>query len=174
MRKIELVEYRESWPIDYLKEAEILKKILADNFIESFHIGSTAIHGLKSKPVIDILIEVKSLCRIDDKAIDLESVGYELKGEYGIKGRRFLQKGNNTRTHHIHIFESGDSEIERHRLFVEYLNANPNKALDYQKLKEKLCFRFREDPESYTLGKNDFIRSIESEMYSWKSCEQTC
>lgn len=32
-------------------------------------------------------------------------IGYEAKGENGIRGRRYLQKGGDDRTHHVYIFE---------------------------------------------------------------------
>lgn len=31
-------------------------------------------------------------------------IGYEYLGEFGIKGRRYLRKGGDERTHQIHIF----------------------------------------------------------------------
>jgi len=72
------------------------------------------------------------------------------------------------RTHHVHVFESGNREIERHKLFVEYMNSHPNKAREYLRLKEMLCFQFSEDPKSYTNGKSYFIKSVDSEAHSWK------
>jgi len=168
MRKIKLINYCDSWPIKYEAEVKLLKELVKSNFIRAFHIGSTAIVGMKSKPIIDILIEVKCLSELDAEKQNFEKEGYEVKGEYGIEGRRFFQKGIDERTHHIHAFEAGSKEIERHRLFVEFMNSNPSKAKEYQMLKEKLCSRFYANPESYTEGKTNYIKDIDSEAYSWK------
>jgi len=168
MRKIELVSYCDSWPIEYETEVKLLKELIKSNFIRALHIGSTAIVGIKAKPVIDILIEVEYLSKLDRKKESFEKMGYQVKGEHGIENRRFFQKGIDERTHHIHVFETGSAEIERHRLFVAFMNSHPNKAREYQTLKETLCSRFGENPESYTEGKSSYIKNIDSEAYLWK------
>ncbi len=95
--------------------------------MKAYHIGSTAIPEIQSKPVIDILLEVLSLRELDKHTIKLEELGYEAKGDYGIEGRRFFQKGCHVRTHHIHAFETGNPEIKRHALFVAFMNAHPRR-----------------------------------------------
>jgi len=82
---------------------------------------------MAAKPIIDILLVVKSLNNIDNYTKELFQLGYEAKGEYGFVGRRFFQKGGDNRTHHVHVFEEGNPEIERHVLFVEYLKCHPKK-----------------------------------------------
>ena len=134
----------------------------------SYHIGSTAIPGIMAKPVIDILLEVKSIDKIDELDKEFEGLGYEVKRDYGIEGRRFFQKGKNERTHHIHIFESGNTEIERHRLFVEFMQAHPGSAAEYEKLKLKLIKQHKGDPEKYSQGKLTFIQSIDKDAIAWK------
>lgn len=66
--------------------------------MEIFHIGSTAVPGLKSKPIIDIMISVNSLEEVDKKQRGFENIGYQYLGEFGIKGRRYLRKGGYVRT----------------------------------------------------------------------------
>ncbi len=117
MRIIELEEHNEKWSKVFDNEVGVIKAILKENIVAASHIGSTAILGIRAKPVIDILLEARSLNEVDKHNKVLEELGYEAKGEYGIKGRRFFQKGKNERTHHLHIFESGNPEIERHRLY---------------------------------------------------------
>ena len=57
---VELEEYNQNWKKEYKKEEKLLKKLLGDKIIEIHHIGSTSIVGLKAKPVIDILVVLKS------------------------------------------------------------------------------------------------------------------
>ena len=123
---------------------------------------------MKSKPIIDIVIEAHRLNDLDNKKEELSKLGYTLKGEHGIAGRRFLHKGADERSHHVHIYESGSKEIERHRLFVEFLSCHPDKAKEYQNLKQLLCSQFSDDPEGYTKGKSGYIKSIDIEAYLWK------
>ena len=169
MRIIELETHNQNWSRDFEKEAAIIKDVLSGNLIAAYHIGSTAITGIKAKPVIDILLEVKSINEIDKHKQRIEGLGYEAKGEYGIKERRFFQKGNNERTHHIHIFESGNSEIERHLLFIEFMNSHPHRAAEYEKLKMKLSCHHKEEPEKYSQSKSVFIHNIDVEASAWKA-----
>lgn len=53
------------------------------------------------------------------------ALGYEAKGEYGMPFRRYHQKGGNQRTHHVHAFEVGSSEIERHLKFRDWMKNHP-------------------------------------------------
>ena len=83
------------------KEKEQLVPILKDNLVDIFHIGSTAVPGLSSKPIIDIMISVNSLEKVDEKKNEFKEIGYEYLGEYGIKGRRYLRKGGDERKERI-------------------------------------------------------------------------
>ncbi len=57
---------------------------------------------------------VLQLDRVDDANAAMLELGYLAKGEYGIPNRRYFQKGVTLRSHHVHIFEYGNPEIERH------------------------------------------------------------
>ncbi|HER24130.1 MAG TPA: GrpB family protein, partial [Candidatus Atribacteria bacterium] len=127
-----------------------------------------AIPGIKSKPIIDILVEVKDIKAVDRYNHKMEELGYKAMGEYGIPKRRFFKKGKNKRTHHIHVFQEGDKEIERHISFKEYLISHPDKGQEYSKLKEKLANKYIYDVESYTNAKGDFIQEIDRKVKLWK------
>jgi len=159
-RRVEVVSYNSNWKEMYKEESEKIKNILNDIIIDSHHIGSTAIPGIKAKPVIDILVEVKNIEEVDQYNYKMKELGYEVMGEYGIPKRRFFRKGGNKRTHHVHIFQVGNEEIKRHINFKEYLIAHPDKAREYSKLKEKLANKYTYDVENYTQGKSNFIKKI--------------
>lgn len=163
MRSITLEKHDPNWAHLYEREISSLRVFLSGLIVSTHHIGSTAIKGILAKPVIDILIEVTCLGDLEKHSVDFKKLGYEAKGEYGIKGRRFFQKGKKERTHHVHIFESGNPEIERHRLFVEYMNARPDRAADYEALKTALSIEHKDSPESYSQGKSAFIRVVDIE-----------
>ena len=159
-RRVEVVSYNSNWKEMYKEESEKIKNILNDIIIDIHHIGSTAIPGIKAKPVIDILVEVKDIEAVDQYNNRMEELGYEVMGEHGIPKRRFFRKGRNKRTHHIHIFQVGNEEIERHINFKLYLITHPDKAREYSKLKEKLANKYTYDVENYTNGKSDFIKEV--------------
>ena len=168
-RRVGVVSYNPNWTEIYKEESKKIKNVLSDIIVDIHHIGSTAIPGIKAKPVIDILVEVKDIEAVDQYNNKMEELGYEVMGEYGIPKRRFFRKGGNNRTHHIHIFQVGNEEIERHINFKEYLIAHPDKAREYSKLKEKLTNKYTYDVENYTNGKSDFIKEIDRKAkLRWK------
>jgi len=167
-RRVEVVSYSPNWKDMYKEESEKIKNVLSDIIIDIHHVGSTAIPGIKAKPVIDILVEVKDIEGVDQHNHKMKELGYEVMGEYGIPKRRFFRKGGNNRTHHIHIFQVGNEEIERHVNFKEYLIAHPDKAREYSKLKEKLVNKYTYDVENYTNSNSDFIKEVDKKVKLWK------
>jgi len=130
MREVKVVPYNEKWPEMFASEAAYLRKLLREEIIDVYHIGSTAIPDMTAKPIIDILVEVKNIQQIVDFTERLAVKGYRAFGESGIPGRRFFIKGTlSNRTHHIHMFQIGDCEINRHLAFRDFLIANHHEAL---------------------------------------------
>jgi len=166
-RKVEVIPYDKEWNNEYYKAVKVLSDLFSENFVESHHIGSTAIIGLMAKPVIDILVVVKKIDDVDLKNSDMSHIGYEAKGENGISGRRFFIKGGNNRTHHIHCFQEGNKEIKRHINFRDYMIAHPTEAEKYAELKRKLSEKYTYDISSYVEGKNDYIREIDRKAEEW-------
>lgn len=144
----------------YAKEAKKLWGVFGNlaNTIE--HIGSTAIPGIKAKPIIDILIVVSDLSAVDALNDSMKAIGYEPMFEYGIPNRRFFLKGKINRTHHVHVFEQGHDAIENHLMFRNYLINHPEEAKNYSELKASLAKKYPHDIDQYMEGKNDFIKDI--------------
>ena len=161
-------EYNKDYPLMFEKEKEKLVKILDDNLVAIYHIGSTAVPKLKSKPIIDIMISVNSLEEVDNKQKELENIGYEYLFEFGIKGRRYLRKGGDERTHQIHIFHKNDTyNLTRRLAFKDYLLTHEDKVKDYGELKSKLALKYPFDIEKYCDGKEEFVKAIEIEALDW-------
>jgi GrpB-like predicted nucleotidyltransferase (UPF0157 family) len=103
-RTIELTPDNPNWPDLYRQEARKISNILREEIILFHHIGSTAIPGMRAKPMIDCLIEVRQIERVDSYDPALISLGYEPRGENGIPGRRYFYKNSTQNyTHHLHI-----------------------------------------------------------------------
>jgi GrpB-like predicted nucleotidyltransferase (UPF0157 family) len=63
---ITLMMYKSSWKTLFQKEKNNLFNLGIDNILKIEHIGSTAIQGMTSKPVIDILIGPSSVYAFND------------------------------------------------------------------------------------------------------------
>jgi len=162
MQKFVVVPHDSSWKSQFSTESENIKLALGEQLLTIHHIGSTAIFDIYAKPVIDILAVVarfEDLGSCDDKMAEL---GYEIKGEFGIPGRRYYRKDiNGVRAFQMHAFEKGSHQIERHLAFRDYLNSHPTEAAAYSELKKQLILEHDGDPEKYMDGKEDFIREVD-------------
>ncbi|MGE7693813.1 GrpB family protein [Lysinibacillus sp. NPDC094177] len=105
MRIIKVVDHNHNWNNDYQKEERSIKAILQEESVNCFHIGSTSVPGLKAKPIIDILLVVNDIHKLDSFSKQFQEIGYEVKGEFWITGRRYFRKGGDHRTHQIHAFQ---------------------------------------------------------------------
>lgn len=162
MRKVEVVAYTEAWAEAFGKAAAEIEALLGAECLEVHHIGSTAVPGLAAKPVIDLLVVVGCIELVDCLNVGFLKLGYEPKGENGLPGRRYFEKGGNDRTHHVHCYEQGNPEIMRHLKFRDFLRRNPEHASAYGGLKKTLAACYPWDINRYIEGKQEMIREIES------------
>lgn len=161
IRTVELTKYNPEWTNLFIEEADKIKSILGENYLEIHHIGSTAIPHIYAKPIIDILPVVKDITLVDSLNSKFEALGYICMGEYGIPGRRYYWKSKTKRTHQIHLFEQGSSEILRHITFKEFMIAHEEYAQGYSVVKQSLAEVFFTDIENYVNGKSSFIQMID-------------
>lgn len=159
---ITVVNYDPEWPSKYVRERDYITEILKDNCIAVYHIGSTSVPGLAAKPIIDIMAVVRSLEEVDTVADKFAEIGYEYLGEFGIKGRRYLRKGGDERTHQIHIFQADDwNNIGRHLALRDYMRTHEKERNEYAKIKKDLAQEFPYDIDGYCDGKENFVREAE-------------
>ena len=167
-REVELVPHNPDWSHQADEEAHRILAGLTFPVIGVYHIGSTSVAGIKAKPILDFVIEVEDLEDVIQAIPEFEAIGYINKGEYGIPGRQFFTRDTNgDRTHHLHVFQEGHPDIERHTVFRDFLRANPDAAREYEKLKEKLAKRFPKQSSNYTAAKSDFILSMDEVARYW-------
>jgi GrpB-like predicted nucleotidyltransferase (UPF0157 family) len=170
MKKVEVVPHNPLWRDAFETEAKLIAAAIGENVITIHHIGSTAIPNIYAKPIIDLLIEVRDITEVDERSLAIEAVGYEVKGEFGISGRRYFRKDNREgiRTHQIHAFETNSAEIERHLAFRDYMIAHPVEARKYSELKRKLAEEHSDNMDGYIDGKDDFIKEIDRRAARWR------
>ncbi len=167
--------HRNSWSRDFEIEAAKVQEALGPSLNALHHIGSTAIPGIYAKPIIDILADVTSLEAVDGRLHEMQPLGYESLGEFGIPARRYFRKNDSSgmRTHQIHAFVHQSPHIDRHLAFRDYLIAHPDKAQSYSELKRGLVQTCNGDFEAYMDGKDAFIKNIECEALHW-AAKRTC
>lgn len=172
-RKVEVVPFSQEWHGMFLEEASKLRSVFGISLLNAYHIGSTSVPELVAKPIIDILCVVKDIEVVDEVTKDIEELGYEALGEYGIEGRRYFRKSkceNDVMTDlvHVHVFSLDTMEdIERHLAFRDYLCEHEEARKAYGELKSKLALEYPWDIESYCEHKNSFIKELEQKALAW-------
>ena len=165
MDEINIVEYDPYWPGRYVAEAEFLRSVLPPELVVAMeHIGSTAVPGLSAKPVIDILIVVRSVQQARAVAVPaLEDLGYAFWSDNPRRDRLFFVKGLPPdapyRTHHLHMAEPG-SDVSDILLFRDYLRSHPKEASRYATIKLELMEHYRADREGYTAAKSSYVEEV--------------
>jgi|SRR6476661_7546412 len=169
--KVEVVPHDPTWRGAFETESKQIALALGENVIAIHHIGSTAIPQIHAKPIIDMLVEVKDILKIDTHSSEMEALGYQAMGEFGISGRRFFRKGNEAgiRTHHLHGFEVNSAQIERHLAFRDYMIAHSEAAQEYSELKRKLAQKYFDNIQAYMDGKDGFIKEIDLKAAKWRA-----
>ena len=169
LMRVNVVAHNPAWKDAFEVEAAQLIRVLADLVVAVHHIGSTAIPGICAKPIIDILLEVEDIGRLDLETAKLEAAGYEAKGEFGIPGRRYFRKddGCGVRTHQVHAFQTGDGHVDRHLAFRDYMIAHPESARAYGALKQLLAREHPDDIDAYMDGKDSYIKEQERNALAW-------
>lgn len=164
MDEVIIVEYDLRWQTLFAAEAARIKAALDKDLIVAIeHIGSTAVLGLAAKPIIDLMIGVRSLVDAQSAISPLEALGYLYWRENPDPTRIFFVKGmppsGTQRTHHVHIVEV-NGEFWQRLLFRDYLRIHEDEAQRYEALKRELAARFPNDRQRYTDGKSEYIQAV--------------
>lgn len=157
MRKVAVVDYDAQWPVLFAAERSLLQITLGEVISQIHHVGSTSVVGLAAKPIIDILLEVVDLDELDKLNAAMARVGYTARGENGIPNRRYFTKGGDQRSHQVHAFAVGDTQIIKHLAFRDYLIKNKNVADQYAEIKRAAVLASENDIHRYSAFKADFI-----------------
>jgi len=169
--KIVLAEHDPAWGRAFSREAERIRPAFGALLIDLHHIGSTAVPGLRAKPIIDMLAVVSDVRALDVQTKEFEALGYEAMGEFGLPGRRYFRRDDpaGLRTHQVHAYAPESAiEIARHLDFRDYLRDHPDAARAYAALKQALADECGGDMARYSDGKTGFIREMEQRAALWK------
>jgi GrpB-like predicted nucleotidyltransferase (UPF0157 family) len=165
MDEVEIVDYDPRWPLLFDEEAKRLRAVLDRSLIVGLeHFGSTAIPRLSAKPIIDILIAVRSLAAAHATFVEaLRKLDYVYWAGNPKKDRMFFVKGmppfGSKRSHHVHVTEL-HGEVWQRWAFRDYLRAHPEEVETYERLKRRLAAEHQTDREAYTDAKSAYVESV--------------
>ena len=149
-------EYDPNWPALFEQERMRIKHALSFVLVIE-HMGSTAVPGLPSKPIVDLLVGVPSLEEARERCIEpLGALGYNYVPEY----ESWL---------HVHLMEPSHPRWEALLVFRDYLRAHPEAARAYANVKRALAASSKDDIEAYRTGKHIFVEETTAKARAWRA-----
>jgi GrpB-like predicted nucleotidyltransferase (UPF0157 family) len=171
---IRVVPYDPVWPAMFDQQRMCLEAALAPALTAPVeHIGSTAVPGLESKPIIDMLAVVRSIDDVDAEAV--RGCGWVLAPEPGDEEESrlsFCRPSVEHRTHHLHVVEESFCPWMEWIAFRDYLRVHQGVAHRYGELKRSLASEHGSDPndrDAYRSGKSAFVRAVLEQLRNHQS-----
>lgn len=158
---IHLVGYKKAWERRYKRQTRYIKTHINDGSILFMdHIGSTAIKGIQSKDIIDIMIVVSDEIDLVAFAKRLIKLDYKVMREDHKRidlNKGYTRLGFARDVFHVHLRRKNDiDEI----YFKDYLNEHHELAREYESLKIFLNAMHKNDRDAYMKAKNEFVDHI--------------
>lgn len=153
-----LSEHKDCWNTWYREEENRISGFLHVEDMKIYHIGSTSIHGLRAKPIIDILLEIPTDLSMDHVKQILTDHGYICMSEGdGRKSfnRGYTENGFAEKVFHLHLRYQGDHD---ELYFRDYMNEHAETAKQYEELKLSLWKQYEHDRDAYTDAKAPFVK----------------
>jgi GrpB-like predicted nucleotidyltransferase (UPF0157 family) len=160
MEKLILVDYDPKWGEKFEKESSAIFKILSSKNVHKIHhVGSTSIPNIKSKPIVDMAIEIKHYPPSLEVIEILDSIGYKNEGECEVPGRYWFTKGS-PREFHLHLTPINGDVVRSQIKFRDMLRNSKQLQEEYIKIKEKFNGYHELDSYEYNLLKAPFVSKV--------------
>jgi GrpB-like predicted nucleotidyltransferase (UPF0157 family) len=162
--RVVVLDHDPAWAAMYERERARVQQALGPIVVTVEHVGSTAVPGLAAKPIIDLLVGVRSLPEARGCCVEpLEALAYRYMAEYEawLPGEMLFRKGPpGPWTHHAHLMEPTCPRWEEFTLVRDYLRRHPEVASAYADLKRALALVFEDDIAGYRTAKAPFIAAV--------------
>jgi GrpB-like predicted nucleotidyltransferase (UPF0157 family) len=162
--RIVIYDYDPTWPMKFAEERDQLLQAVGSALVTIEHVGSTAVPGLAAKPIIDLLLGVRSLPEARRTLPGpLTNLGYRQMVEYEawLPGELLFRRGMpGPWTHHVHVVEPQAERWEEHIAIRDYLRRHGDVAAAYGELKKALAVVFDDDIARFREGKRPFLEAV--------------
>jgi GrpB-like predicted nucleotidyltransferase (UPF0157 family) len=160
---VRLVPYDPRWPDRYRALAQDIRAALGDAVLDLEHVGSTSVEGLIAKDVIDIDLTVADPRDEDSYLPPLERLGYLLTvREPSFHQHRCLRFADPRAN--LHVFGPDCPEVIRHRMFRDWLRADPRDRARYADAK-RAAVPGGGHVMDYNARKQDVVREIYDRLF---------
>jgi GrpB-like predicted nucleotidyltransferase (UPF0157 family) len=158
-REIVLAEYDPEWPRWFERAERQIRGALGEAVLQLDHVGSTSVPGLAAKPLIDINLVVADTIVEDAYVPQLEAAGYVLRIREPDWYEHRLLRGQDPPVN-LHVFPPECEEVERMRVFRDWLRANEADRELYARTKRELAGKEWKYVQNYADAKSEVVREI--------------
>src|SRR5215469_13340724 len=159
-QRVGVAEPDPAWADQFAEQRMVVEELLRPWLAGPVeHIGSTAVPGLRAKPVVDMLAPVSSLSGARAAVPALEGAGWlfwpqDPCGHYRLW---LLRPRPEARTHHLQVVEAAHPHASALLAFRDALRADTGLRREYASVKERLAEQHRDNRNAYTNAKAAFI-----------------
>ncbi len=161
-KTIALCPHEPFWSVRYNEESQRLRDKLGALVVQLNHVGSTAIPGIKAKPILDMVLESEVFPPSAKVINSLAELDYTSRGESNVAGRWWFVKGN-PRQFHLHWCPLGGVVAQSQIAFRDKLRNNPDLARQYEQIKIAAAPGQKIDSCGYANAKSAFITNVLSQ-----------
>jgi GrpB-like predicted nucleotidyltransferase (UPF0157 family) len=161
-----LVDYDADWPLLFLDEQRKIAEALGDVAKGIEHYGSTAVPGMRAKPILDIMVGVDPLEDWEKCQLPLEKLGYDYAEKAGVPGHHIFGRGRNLteRTHLVHVVEYLGTSWNAGLALRDRLRSDPRLCAEYAEEKERAIAAAPEGRAHYNELKGPYLESLNARL----------
>jgi GrpB-like predicted nucleotidyltransferase (UPF0157 family) len=150
-----LMPHNPIWKEIFQNEATKINEKISTWVVDIQHFGSTAVPGLMSKPIIDIIIGIENLNDWVYIKEPIEDLGYIYDKNAHAPHPVFFKP--EIREFHLHINQINSLEWDRNIGFRDLLISDSNMRKEYEQVKFKASLAY---PNDYTVLKRPIIHEM--------------
>ena len=159
---LRLVAYDPAWPAQFDALATRIRSAVGARLLDLQHVGSTAVPGLLSKPVIDIAATVASESDADACIAPLDGLGFRYRGTNGDDPRRryYVLAAHTARDAQLHLYILPAPAWRAMLTFRDALRADPALIVAYSAEKKRVAELVGWDKTAYSIAKGPFVQDV--------------
>jgi GrpB-like predicted nucleotidyltransferase (UPF0157 family) len=167
-----LVDYDVDWPRMFLDERMRISETLGDIAKGIEHYGSTAVPGMRAKPILDILVGVVPLEDWAKCRAPLEALGYDYAETAGLPGHHIFGRGRDLteRTHLLHVVEYLGTSWRTGLTLRDALRDDPDMRARYTQEKERAVEAAPVGRSRYNEIKGPFLEVLKAGL-NWQATD---
>lgn len=151
-------------------ERDRLRLGLATATLKFEHIGSTAVPGMRGKPIVDMMLGAPpaAWAGLDDLRLRLVALGYEDLGEAGVPGRIYFRR-RALRAFNLALVELEGVLWRENVLLRDYLRAHPEDAAGYAEAKRAAVAGGATTLLAYSAAKAPTLATLADMARAWRA-----